>query len=181
MKFDLIISNPPYNQNLDLKILKEIYELGEKICYVHPAGWLYDNKRKSKLYNDVRELVKEHFISYEKIDDVNKIFNIYVFSDIFITLFDKTCEETINVNDVDVHGNSEIYKSIKQKILNYCKDSNLLLFVDYQKNKKQNQVRREFQVGLPEFAPGGRNVMIQKTNEYAQCAKNTKYASKFFF
>ncbi len=121
MKFDLIISNPPYNQNLDLKILKEIYDIGEKICFVHPAGWLYDNKRKSKLYNDVRELVKEHFISYEKIDDVNKLFGICLsYSDVFITLLNKKETGVINkIYDIDIHGNSETYKSLKNKILSY--------------------------------------------------------------
>ena len=46
MKFDLIISNPPYNKGLDLKILESVLDLGEKICFVHPIGWMLRDKNK---------------------------------------------------------------------------------------------------------------------------------------
>jgi hypothetical protein len=182
MKFDLIISNPPYNHNLDLKILKEVYELSEKICFVHPTTWLYDKKMKSKLYNDCRNLVKHSFVHYEKVENANKVFGIGLFTDVFVTLFDKHKPGIGDmIYDIDIHGDSDIYKSLKQKILLYCNKNNLLQNIEYKKNKKQKQIHKNYQVGLPGMAPGGRNVMIQKTNEYAQCAKNTKYASKFFF
>ncbi len=41
MKFDLIISNPPYNRRLDLKILDSVIDLGEKICFVHPCDYIF--------------------------------------------------------------------------------------------------------------------------------------------
>ncbi|HRW21155.1 MAG TPA: hypothetical protein P5509_04215, partial [Bacteroidales bacterium] len=133
MKFDLIISNPPYNRNLDLKILKEVYEFSDKICFVHPAGWLYNNKEKNK--NEIRHIVKDSFVYYEDVNDANKQFGIGVFSNVFITLFDKNTTDVIDIYSIDVHGSSDIYKSIKRKILNYCKNSNLLNHVSLNKKK----------------------------------------------
>ena len=127
MKFDLIISNPPYNKGLDLKILKEIYKLGEKIILVHPATWLYDNKRISKLFNETRELVKDLFISFEKVGEANKLFGIALFTDVLVTFYNKN-EKGVGdkIYDIDVKGNSKTYKSLKNKILKYCKKTNLL-------------------------------------------------------
>jgi hypothetical protein len=121
MKFDLIISNPPYNNGLDLKILNEVYELGTKICFVHPSTWLHDNKMKSKLFTSTRELVKKHFITYEKIESVNTIFGITLsFADIFITLIDKQTNGMCDaIYNIDIHGNSLEYSQLKDKFINY--------------------------------------------------------------
>lgn len=122
MKFDLIISNPPYTQNLDLKILKDVYDLSEKICFVHPAGWLYDNKNTSIIYKNIKDTVNLSF--YEKVVNANELFHINLFTGICITLFDKTANP-IDINDIDVHGNSKIYKNIKHKILEYSLKNNV--------------------------------------------------------
>ena len=50
--FDLIMSNPPYNRNIDIKILNEVVDLADELVIVHPSTWAIDLKGKSKLYND---------------------------------------------------------------------------------------------------------------------------------
>ena len=180
MKFDLIISNPPYNNNLDLKILKEIYNIGEKICFVHPATWLYDNKMKSKLYNDCRNLVKHSFVHYEKVEDANKVFGIGLFTDVFITLIDKHKPGLRNlIYDIDIHGQSEIYKSLKNKVLKYCKKQNNLL------NETSHSTNKINEIGISPIRghPGQNDFysFIQLTDENMHIGKVTKYKLKFPF
>ena len=133
MKFDLIISNPPYNHGLDLKILKQVYPLGEKICLIHPATWLYDNKKKNKLFKSTRELIKDHFVGYEKVENANELFGIGLFTDVLITEIDKSKSGIGDkIYDIDVHGDSPIYRRLKKKILDYCQNiGNLMNKVKY--------------------------------------------------
>ena len=177
MKFNLIISNPPYTNNLDLKILKTIYELGEKICFIHPAGWLYENRIKSNLYNKIRELVKDHFISYDEVKNTNQIFKIGLFTNAFITYIDKNKKGMGNkIYDIDVHGNSEIYKSLKKKILKY--NISLASKAVY-KNKKNYEVGFSFIRGNP--SSNDFYTFLQLKNEKLHYGKNTKYTVKFIF
>ena len=48
-KFDIVYSNPPYNDNLDLKILSNIKNTFKKAIIVHPAVWILENKCTSFL------------------------------------------------------------------------------------------------------------------------------------
>ena len=179
MKFNLIISNPPYTNNLDLKILKTIYELGEKVCFIHPGSWAYSNKpNMSKLYKHIKKFNVTYF---KKVDDANSLFNIGIFTTICISIFNKKCKNPIDINEIDIHGNSKIYKSLKKKILKYCEKNNILMYINYNKNKKYTVEHKKWQIGLPEFAPSGRDVFIQKTDETMQYGKNTKYVSQLFF
>ena len=43
-KFDIVFSNPPYNNGLDLKILSNIKNTFKKAVIVHPAVWILENK-----------------------------------------------------------------------------------------------------------------------------------------
>ena len=43
-KFDIVFSNPPYNDGLDLKILSNIKNTFKKAIIVHPAVWILENK-----------------------------------------------------------------------------------------------------------------------------------------
>jgi hypothetical protein len=55
-KFDVTFSNPPYNSNLDVKLIKEAVEKdADEVVYVHPATWILDTKHKNKQYNNLRE------------------------------------------------------------------------------------------------------------------------------
>ena len=71
MKFDLIISNPPYNRRLDLKILESVDSLGEKICLVHPCDYIFRN-----------QFSLERQEEYDFLEDSPKLFGVscYVLS-----------------------------------------------------------------------------------------------------
>mgnify|MGYP003350786463 CR=1 FL=1 len=55
MKFDLVFSNPPYTNNVDIKILNEIVDVADEFIIVHPSTWVLDLKGKSKLFNDFKK------------------------------------------------------------------------------------------------------------------------------
>lgn len=104
MKFDLCITNPPYNNNLDLKIIKSILPLTKELICIHPAGWLYDKKFGTKLYNDLRD--SKHIKEVELFWG-NSLFNIKNQTPLCITVWDTEKKfETCNVNDI---ANGETY------------------------------------------------------------------------
>lgn len=186
MRFDLIISNPPYNSGKDLRILQNVYKLGKKICFIHPTSWLFDNKHIYKLYNETRELVKNHFSYHEEIEKGNIIFRIMLFAKLSINVFDKECKKPIDIWEIDAHGTSDIYKNIKKKILSYCKNNNLQNIVTY---KNPNN---KFEVGISgirghqfERYPGDKThdffTFIQITDESMHIGNSTRYWLKFLF
>ena len=175
MKFDLIISNPPYNQSLDLKILKAVYPLGDRICFIHPAGWLYDNKHKNKLFLSSRELVKNKFISYTHIENANDLFGIQNRSDIGISYINKAMIGIQdNIYDIDIHGISTMYLSIKSKILHLASSNNLL-------HHMQPNIDVTYMFGLPSICNGYR--MVGKHTELNQMNPRglSKYNWRFAF
>ena len=58
-KFDLVVSNPPYNGGVDLKILNEIYDYAQEFIIVHPSTWLMDNKIINSTFNNFRNKNKK--------------------------------------------------------------------------------------------------------------------------
>ena len=98
--FDIVFSNPPYNKNIDLKILQIMFDYADKIIFIHPAGYLLDKKFKTKIYNDVRNtnyLEKAIFVWG------NQMFDIWLFYPLTISVWNmnKTSDECI-VNDMAI-------------------------------------------------------------------------------
>jgi len=91
-KFDIIFSNPPYNGNLDLKIIKSLFEenTADNIVFVHPAGYLLDKKFKTKLYNELRNT---NYLESVNLFWGNKLFDI--------KLFYPCCVSVWNTNKTD--------------------------------------------------------------------------------
>jgi hypothetical protein len=156
MKFDLIISNPPYNNNLDLKILKNVYNLSGRICLVHPATWILDKKGICKQYNTLKELIKKSLKNIVLFNG-NSAFNIYLLTPCMVTYIDITHNnETIhvmdklnnknydisNIYDIDLYSWYENYTSLRNKILDYCKKDNLSNYT----NKKSGKFYINFPV-----------------------------------
>lgn len=116
-KFDVIFSNPPYNKNLDLKILKSLFEqkISNNIIFVHPAGYLLDKKFKTKLYN---ELKNTNYLEFVNMFWGNKLFDIWLFCPCCIsvwntnkisnkcTVSDNAISQTkyvCKINDISIH------------------------------------------------------------------------------
>lgn len=76
-KFDLIFSNPPYNDGAHLKIIKNLFdaEICEKGIFVHPANWLVDLKGDSEKINSFRAFADKHLTKI-KCFNGNPIFDI---------------------------------------------------------------------------------------------------------
>ncbi len=77
-KYDVVFSNPPFNKNLDLKILKEIFHIADQWVVVHPSTWLIDLKHSYKLYMEYRKKIQGHLKSVRAFNG-NPVFNIQLF------------------------------------------------------------------------------------------------------
>ncbi|MGD0331136.1 MAG: hypothetical protein ABSB40_11975 [Nitrososphaeria archaeon] len=95
-KFDVCLSNPPYNRGLDLKILQALMNNGtvetsiaKKFIWVHPSTWLLDQKGKANTYNNVKALLNKKLRSV-KIFNGNAVFGIELFVPCVISHID--CE-----------------------------------------------------------------------------------------
>ena len=84
-KFDVCLSNPPYNRGLDLKILQALMNKGtvetsiaKEFVWVHPATWLLDQKGKSNTYNNVKTMLNKK-LKNVKLFNGNAVFGIELF------------------------------------------------------------------------------------------------------
>jgi hypothetical protein len=98
MQFDLVLTNPPYNGNIDLKILQEVRKIANEIICVHPSTWVIDLKGKAKLYKDFKEDLK---LKSVELFNGNPVFNIGLFVPCMITHIDNNYKGNINVNFFD--------------------------------------------------------------------------------
>lgn len=76
MKFDIILSNPPYDRSLHLDFLEKIIDISNKITSIQPATFLINlrNNGKAKRYNKFKEKIDKHvkFINIENYNDIFK-------------------------------------------------------------------------------------------------------------
>jgi hypothetical protein len=96
MKFDLVFSNPPYNDSIDIKILNEIVDVADELIIVHPSTWIFDMKHKTKIYDEFKNKIHHNVKSFE-IFNGNNIFDIQLFVPLSITHIDNSYQ-----------GNSEV-------------------------------------------------------------------------
>ena len=125
-KFDVVFSNPPYTKNIDLKILKSLFNVAKSIIFVHPMGFLFDKKNLEKLYTDIKN---SNFLESVTTFWGNHIFNIKSFLPVGITKWNtnKSDDECIfnsvkmKINDISFYDKkyfNEI-KELKNKIKSY--------------------------------------------------------------
>ena len=88
MPFDHIITNPPYDKNLHLKILREAMKHSDEIINLSPIRWLQDPLAEYKKGSDWKKFedVRERIESLDIIDKVaaQKLFDIGNLTDLGI-------------------------------------------------------------------------------------------------
>jgi hypothetical protein len=97
MKFDVVFSNPPYNSNIDIKILNEIIDIADEFVVVHPSTWLIDCKYGTKFTVDFRNNISKSLSSIEMFNG-NPIFNIGLYVPTVITHINSKHNGSIQVN-----------------------------------------------------------------------------------
>ena len=104
MKFDCIIMNPPYQQNLHLKILAEALKYlknDKSICVnLSPVGWLTDpvaKLKKNSKYNYFEETVSKHINSLDMLDAkvMSETFSIALWSGLGVYVCEKSSDNTL--------------------------------------------------------------------------------------
>jgi predicted RNA methylase len=97
MKFDVVFSNPPYTNNVDIKILNELLPISEQIIAIHPSTWLIDCKYGTKFTVDFRNNISKSLSSIEMFNG-NPIFNIGLYVPTVITHINSKHNGSIQVN-----------------------------------------------------------------------------------
>jgi hypothetical protein len=98
--WDLVLSNPPYSQGLDLKIPQTMMDnnVAKEYVIVHPATWLLDQKDKRPQYLTFKSTLVNKLRSVELFNG-NAVFNIDLFVPCVITHIDINHDsENIDVN-----------------------------------------------------------------------------------
>jgi len=141
---DITFTNPPYNKNIDLKILLALQEKGllRQLVCVHPATWLVDNKGTKLLFKKFRDTFDEHTSSLEVFNG-NPVFDIGLFVPCVISTVDM--DETYKTkkiswfgedgwtvpsfDDVTMHGPAwdPIVKDFQDKVSRYCENNGSIL------------------------------------------------------
>jgi hypothetical protein len=107
-KFDIVVANPPYSNNLDLKFLDSAFDLAKReIVFVHPARFILDISGKKSIVKNLLEKIGSS-IKTVNLFNGNKIFGIYLFSPISITYLDKSKKSSGFILDDPINGENSI-------------------------------------------------------------------------
>ena len=102
-KFDVVFSNPPYNNNAHIKIFNKLIKesIATEYVIVHPANWLIDLKGKENLFVDFKQTISKKLKSVTMFNG-NIVFDIGLHYPCVITHID--CNHCGIIN-VDYFGN----------------------------------------------------------------------------
>lgn len=114
MKFNTIITNPPYAGSLHLEIFERLLDrLDEKgqMTIIEPATWLINVRKngKAKKYDAIKKRIEGHVKSV-KIENLNKDFNTGLYVPFSITTIDFT--NTYNTIEFECCGEKKVVDSI---------------------------------------------------------------------
>ena len=109
-KFDIVFSNPPYNNGLDIVILNYICKFSKNIIFLHPISWLLSNDITATKFNQYKKQKDNHFLKKLFIFKGNSILNIKLFGGLGISFFNTT-QKFDNVEVIDRYYTNSIYKT----------------------------------------------------------------------
>jgi hypothetical protein len=158
-KFDVVFSNPPYNDNVHLKILSNLISsmenqsIAKEFVIVHPANWLIDLKGKENLFINFKSLISNKLKSV-KMFNGNLVFDIGLFYPCVITHIKNNVSGEIeveyfgdkytvnNINDITKYGKDwdSIVSKFYYKIKSYVKEHGSV----WDHNKKKLTAGKEY-------------------------------------
>ena len=189
--FDIIYSNPPYNDGLDFKILSNIKNTFKKAIIVHPAVWILENK----CVGYIGKFKKEFQNNIEKVVIFrgSDIFGVPFMSALDICVFNtEKLDSKIEVDDqvvnckyiannhIDItqYGDMWFKLNIKKFIEKFDPEKSILRHVyfdrDHLENLKYPIKLSECRSGNPHFNDGYYDeklgyYVLNKTNYFFTC------------
>ena len=161
-KFDLVVSNPPYNKDLHLQILDELTKIANKVVCVHPARWVEDVLAKYKdknatgrKYEHLKKMLTKVMMIKQK--DGCKLFNILLPQDMMIGMYENGKD---NGGILPIYEDSDMFFDVLEKILNYA--HNVKSLGDMGESKQIEGIRVEVKE-------------IQASNKFSNTETNRQY------
>ena len=122
-KFDLVVSNPPYDGDLHLQILDTFLKISKQCVFVHPARWMEDvlaqYKAKSatgKKYEHLKTALTKVMLIRQK--EGTQVFHIKLTQDMMIGIYEG-CDMN---SSLPIYKNSKMYFDILRRVMNYVTD-----------------------------------------------------------
>lgn len=123
MKFDLTVTNPPYDGDLHLQILEELTNNSKNVVCVHPARWVEDvlakykgNGATGKKYANLKKMLTKVMMIKQK--DGCQLFNISLPQDMMIGVYENGKE---NTDILPIYNDSDMFFDVLGKIVKYAK------------------------------------------------------------
>ena len=159
-KFDIVVSNPPYDGDLHLQILNTMLKMGKTCVFIHPARWMEDvlaqYKAKSatgKKFEHLKTALEKAYLI--KMSDGNDAFHIGLPQDMLIGVYS---DSDVNPS-LPIYDDAKRFFSVLKRILNYAHTVKSLNDVDDE--NKIDGVR----VIVKSITPGGKG---QGNTEYGR-------------
>ena len=122
-KFDLVVSNPPYDGDLHLQILNEFLKIGKKCVFIHPARWMEDvlaqYKAKSatgKKFEHLKTALEKAYLIKSR--DADHVFHILNNQDMIIGVYS---DSDLNPN-VPIYDDSKQFFDVLKRVISYAHD-----------------------------------------------------------
>lgn len=122
-KFDLVVSNPPYDGDLHLQILDTFLKISKQCVFVHPARWMEDvlaqYKAKSatgKKYEHLKTALEKAYLIKSR--DADHVFHILNNQDMLIGVYS---DSDLNPN-VPIYDDSKRFFDVLKSVISYAHD-----------------------------------------------------------
>ena len=122
-KFDLVVSNPPYDGDLHLQILDTFLKIAKTCVFIHPARWMEDvlaqYKAKSatgKKYEHLKTALERAYLIKSR--DADHVFHILNNQDMLIGVYS---DSDLNPN-VPIYDDSKRFFDVLKSVISYAHD-----------------------------------------------------------